>query len=257
MNSLHTAILQGNIVWHNTIANQKKFEKLLNKLEKPVNLIVLPEMWATGFTMEPDQVAETMQGPSIRWMKEMAKTHQTAICGSLAIQEGKHFYNRFIFVHPDQRVDTYNKAHPYTPSGESKVYRAGKGSVLIEYAGFRIRPLVCYDLRFPVFNRNTDNYDLLICVANWPSARIQAWNALLRARAIENMAYSIGLNRTGKDAYHLNYLGSSAAYNALGDELIFMNENETTASFIIDLETLNKTRNKLPFLKDRDNFTLK
>ena len=116
MNSLHTAILQGNIVWHNPIANQQQFEKLLNKLAKPVNLIVLPEMWATGFTMEPEQVAETMEGPSIRWMKEMAKTHLTAICGSLAIQEGKHFYNRFIFVHPDQRVDTYNKAHPYTPS---------------------------------------------------------------------------------------------------------------------------------------------
>jgi predicted amidohydrolase len=214
-------------------------------------------MWATGFTMKPEAVAETMKGPSVQWMKEMAKTHHTAICGSLAIKEGEHFYNRFIFVHPNQHVDTYDKVHPYTPSGESKLYRAGVGSALIEYAGFRIRPLVCYDLRFPVFVRNSDNYDLLICVANWPAARIQAWNALLRARAIENMAYSVGVNRMGKDAYRLTYPGASAAYTALGDEVIFMNEKESTAHFTIDLDTLHKTREKLPFLDDRDDFILK
>jgi predicted amidohydrolase len=214
-------------------------------------------MWATGFTMKPEAIAETMKGPSMHWMKEMAKAHHTAICGSLAIKEGAYFYNRFIFVHPNQHVDTYDKVHPYTPSGESKLYRAGVGSTLIEYAGFRIRPLVCYDLRFPVFARNTDNYDLLICVANWPAARIQAWNALLRARAIENMAYSVGVNRMGKDAYRLTYPGASAAYTALGDEMIFMNEKESTAHFTIDLDTLHKTREKLPFLEDRDDFILK
>jgi predicted amidohydrolase len=207
--------------------------------------------------MKPEAIAETMKGPSMHWMKEMAKAHHTAICGSLAIKEGAYFYNRFIFVHPNQHVDTYDKVHPYTPSGESKLYRAGVGSTLIEYAGFRIRPLVCYDLRFPVFARNTDNYDLLICVANWPAARIQAWNALLRARAIENMAYSVGVNRMGKDAYRLTYPGASAAYTALGDEMIFMNEKESTAHFTIDLDTLHKTREKLPFLEDRDDFILK
>jgi predicted amidohydrolase len=239
------------------VANKEQLEKQLHELPKKTTLVVLPEMWATGFTMKPEAVAETMKGPSVQWMKEMAKTHHTAICGSLAIKEGEHFYNRFIFVHPNQHIDTYDKVHPYTPSGESKVYRAGAGFALIEYAGFRIRPLVCYDLRFPVFARNTDNYDLLICVANWPAARIQAWNALLRARAIENMAFSVGVNRTGKDAYRLTYPGASAAYNALGDELIFMNEEETSASFTIDLDTLHKTRKKLPFLEDRDNFILK
>jgi predicted amidohydrolase len=239
------------------VANKEQLEKQLHELPKKTTLVVLPEMWATGFTMKPAAVAETMNGPSIQWMKEMAKGHHTAICGSLAIKEGEHFYNRFIFVHPNQHIDTYDKVHPYTPSGESKVYRAGAGFALIEYAGFRIRPLVCYDLRFPVFARNTDNYDLLICVANWPAARIQAWNALLRARAIENMAFSVGVNRTGKYAYRLTYPGASAAYNALGDELIFMNEEETSASFTIDLDTLHKTRKKLPFLEDRDNFILK
>ena len=185
MNSLKIAILQHNIIWHNAIANQQQLEKQFKQLPQAITLVVLPEMWTTGFTMKPEEVAETMDGPTIKWMKQMAKTHHTAICGSLAIQEGNHFFNRFIFVHPTSRVEFYDKAHPYTPSGESKVYRAGKGLALIEYAGFRIRPLVCYDLRFPVFARNTDNYDLLLCVANWPAARIQAWNALLRARAIE------------------------------------------------------------------------
>ena len=256
MNSLQIVILQDNIVWHNPIANQKLFEKQLNELPKATTLVVLPEMWATGFTMKPEEVAETMDGPTIQWMKEMAKTHHTAICGSLAIQEGEDFYNRFVSVHPNGKLDIYDKVHPYTPSGESKVYRAGKTSTIIEYAGFRIRPLVCYDLRFPVFARNTDNYDLLLCVANWPAARIQAWNALLRARAIENMAYCIGVNRTGKDAYRLSYPGASAAYNALGDELIFMQEKDTTASLTIDLDTLRSTRKKLPFLEDRDDFTL-
>jgi predicted amidohydrolase len=257
MISLHIAILQHNSVWHNPVANKEQLEKQLHELPKKTTLVVLPEMWATGFTMKPAAVAETMNGPSIQWMKEMAKGHHTAICGSLAIKEGEHFYNRFIFVHPNQQADTYDKVHPYTPSGESKLYRAGMGSTLIEYAGFRIRPLVCYDLRFPVFARNTDNYDLLICVANWPAARIQAWNALLRARAIENMAYSVGVNRMGKDAYRLTYPGASAAYTALGDEVIFMNEKESTAHFTIDLDTLHKTREKLPFLDDRDDFILK
>ena len=257
MKTLHTALLQTNLHWHNPAENQFTFEQLIHKLPKAVNLIVLPEMWATGFTMTPAEVAEPMSGSSVAWMQHMAEQHNAAVCGSLAIKEKDAFYNRFIFAHPNGQVDTYDKVHPYTPSGEARVYRAGKETTLIEYAGFRIRPLVCYDLRFPVFARNSDNYDLLLCVANWPAARIQAWNALLRARAIENMAYSIGVNRTGKDAYRLTYPGASAAYNALGDELIFMKEKNTIISFIIDLDTLHNTRKKLPFLEDRDDFTLK
>jgi len=256
MNSLQIVIIQHNTVWHNPVANQQRFEIQLNELLEETKLVILPEMWTTGFTMAPERVAETMYGPSIQWMKEMAKKHHIAICGSLAIQEKKYFYNRFVFVHPSGRLDTYDKAHLYTPFGEEKVYRAGKQIALIQYAGFRIRPLVCYDLRFPVFARNTDDYDLLICVANWPAARIQAWNALLRARAIENMAYCVGVNRTGKDTNQLTYLGGSAAYNALGDELIYMDEKQTASAFKIELDTLRQARKKLPFLKDQDDFTL-
>ena len=257
MKTLHTALLQTNLHWHNPAENQFTFEQLIEKLPKAVNLIVLPEMWATGFTMTPKEVAEPMSGSSVAWMQHMAEQHNAAVCGSLAIKEKDAFYNRFIFAHPNGQIDTYDKAHPYTPSGEARVYSAGKGSVLIKYAGFRIRPLVCYDLRFPVFTRNTDQYDLLICVANWPAARIQAWNTLLCARAIENMAFSVGVNRTGKDAYRLQYSGASAAYNALGDELAFAAAQDSVALVEFDKKELHKLREKLPFLDDRDTFTLK
>ena len=257
MKTLHTALLQTNLHWHNPAENQFTFEQLIEKLPKAVNLIVLPEMWATGFTMTPKEVAEPMSGSSVAWMQHMAEQHNAAVCGSLAIKEKDAFYNRFIFAHPNGQIDTYDKAHPYTPSGEARVYSAGKGSILIKYAGFRIRPLVCYDLRFPVFTRNTDQYDLLICVANWPAARIQAWNTLLCARAIENMAFSVGVNRTGKDAYRLQYSGASAAYNALGDELAFAAAQDSVALVEFDKKELHKLREKLPFLDDRDTFTLK
>lgn len=256
MKTLHTALLQTNLHWHNPAANQLAFEQLIEELPQSINLIVLPEMWATGFTMTPSGVAEPMSGSSVSWMQQMAKQHHAAVCGSLAIKENNAFYNRFIFAHPNGQLDTYDKAHPYTPSGETRIYNAGKGSRLIEYAGFRIRPLVCYDLRFPVFARNTDNYDLLICVANWPAARIQAWNTLLRARAIENMAFSVGVNRTGKDAYRLQYPGASAAYNALGDEMAFAEVSDSIALVELDKNELYKLRKKLPFLDDRDAFTL-
>lgn len=256
MKSLHLALVQSNTVWHNPITNQQQCEALLETVPTKTNLIVLPEMWATGFTMSPNEVSESMRGASVQWMQHIAKTHQAAVCGSLAIKEAGNFYNRFVFAHPNGSVDTYDKVHPFTFSGEDDVYTAGKGSVLIEYLGFRIRPLVCYDLRFPVFARNNDAYDLLICVANWPSVRIQAWNALLRARAIENMAYSIGVNRIGNDEYGLEYPGASAGYNALGDALVLMDKNTSVATASLSLEELYALRKKLPFLEDRDDFTL-
>lgn len=256
MKILHLTLLQPEIVWQNHNANQQQCEALLADIPNTTNLIVLPEMWATGFTMTPNEAAEPTDGSSVAWMQRMAQTRKAAVCGSLAIKAGENVYNRFVFAHPDGRLETYDKTHPYTPSGESKIYTAGKESKLIEFAGFRIRPLVCYDLRFPVFARNNDNYDLLICVANWPAARIQAWNALLRARAIENMAYCVGVNRTGKDAYRLHYPGASAAYNALGDELVFMDKELTISSVSLDLKELHALREKLPFLEDRDDFTL-
>ncbi len=256
MKSLNLALIQTHLHWHDPDANRAVFSKYIKALPHNVNLVILPEMWTTGFTMTPESVAESINGDSVQWMQQTAQTHNLAVCGSLAIKENNTFYNRFIFAHPNGTLNTYDKAHPYTPSGETEVYQAGKAPTHIEYEGVRIRPLVCYDLRFPVFARNTDNYDLIICVANWPSARIQAWNALLRARAIENMAYCVGVNRIGKDAYRLQYPGASAAYNALGDELVFMESNQEVDTVTLNLEELHMLRKKHPFLEDRDEFTL-
>ena len=257
MQTLEIALLQPHTIWHDPQANQELIAEHLHQLQKSVQLIVLPETWATGFTMTPEQVAEAPDGPSVLWMQKQAKAHKAAVCGSLAIVDKGQFYNRFFFVHPDCRVDTYDKYHPYTPSGESRIYRAGTDSVTIEYMGWRIRPIICYDLRFPVFCRNNDDYDLLICVANWPEARIQAWDTLLSARAIENMAYTIGVNRVGRDAYRLQYPGHSAIYNAMGDCEGFLDEDQAIAHIVIDKSKLETTRKKLPFLQDRDDFTLR
>lgn len=256
MKSLVLCLLQSDLSWHDPQANRRAFEDLMDKASEAVDLFVLPETFATGFTMTPKEVAETPDGPTVQWMQAQAQQRQAAICGSLAICEGDHFYNRFCFAHPDGEFDIYDKYHPYTPSGEARVYTKGTDIKIIQFRGWRIRPIICYDLRFPVFARNTDHYDLLLCVANWPKPRVQAWNALLRARAIENMAFAVGVNRTGKDAYRIQYPGASAAYDMLGNELLFLNSQTDMGQLTLDKELLYTTREKLPFLDDRDDFTL-
>lgn len=256
MNRISLSLLQSDLVWHDPQANHSRFETLMDNAHGAVDLFVLPETFATGFTMTPKEAAETPDGPSVQWMLAQAKQRQAAVCGSLAIYEGAHYYNRFYFAHPNGDVDTYDKYHPYTPSGEARVYSKGTEIKTIEYGGWRIRPIICYDLRFPVFARNTDHYDLLLCVANWPQPRIQAWNALLRARAIENMAFSVGVNRTGRDNYRIQYTGGSAAYDMLGNEMLFLNSDADLGQLVLDKDLLYKTREKLPFLEDRDAFTL-
>lgn len=257
MNGLSLSLVQSDLVWHDPEANRRTFEDLMNKAEEEINLFVLPETFATGFTMTPSEVAEPSDGPTVQWMLTQAHQRKAAICGSLAVREEDDYFNRFYFAHPDGQLDTYDKYHPYTPSGEARVYTRGTEIKTIEFRGWRIRPIVCYDLRFPVFTRNTDPYDLLLCVANWPQPRIQAWNALLRARAIENMAFSVGVNRTGRDAYRIQYTGASAAYDMLGNEMLYLDTNTTQGQLTLDKQRLYDTRKKLPFLEDRDDFILK
>ena len=256
MKSFGLCLLQSDLFWHDPQANRHAFEDLMDTASEVVDLFVLPETFATGFTMTPNEVAETPDGPTVQWMLTQAQLRHAAICGSLAIREGDYFYNRFYFAHPDGQLDIYDKYHPYTPSGEARVYTKGTQIKTITYRTWRIRPIICYDLRFPVFARNTDRYDLLLCVANWPKPRIQAWNALLRARAIENMAFAVGVNRTGKDPYRIQYPGASAAYDMLGNELLFLNSQTDMGQLTLDKELLYTTREKLPFLDDRDAFTL-
>ena len=221
-----------------------------------VDLIVLPEMFVSGFTMNPKAVAETMNGETIAWLQHLAKAKDCAITGSLVIEENGKYYNRLVFVYPNGELKTYDKRHLFTLAGEDKVYTAGKEKLIIEYKGFRICPLICYDLRFPVFARNVEDYDVLLYVANWPKPRINAWDILLKARAVENMSYAIGVNRIGKDENELEYVGHSQAVDFLGNYLL--EPQETDGVFIVELdkEKLLETRSKLAFLEDKDQFRL-
>ncbi|TXD49780.1 amidohydrolase [Polaribacter sp. IC073] len=256
-NELKIIGIQAPLVWENPAQNIAFFDEKIKGLEKDVDLIVLPEMFTSGFTMNPEKVAEKMDGSSVSWMQKIAKEKQTAICGSLVISDHDKFYNRLVFVHPEGRIETYNKKHSFTLAGEDKVYSAGSKKLIITYQGWKICPLICYDLRFPVWARNTENYDLLIFIANWPITRIKAWDTLLKARAIENMSYVVGINRTGKDFNKYAYSGNSLIIDSLGEELSHLEKNEVGfISATLSKEKLKQTRSKLGFLNDRDSFKI-
>jgi len=254
---LHIAFIQANLHWEDSEANKKLFSEEINKVSEEVELIILPEMFTTGFSMNAAALAEETEAETLTWMREVAKTKSSAITGSVIITENGNYYNRLFFVFPDGSYKLYDKRHTFTLAKEDKTYTAGTQRLIVDYKGWKICPLVCYDLRFPVWARNTVDYDLLIYVANWPEKRVNAWDALLKARAIENMSYCIGLNRTGEDGDGYIYNGHSAAYDPLGIELTEPNRSdEFITEFSIEKDSLNKVRNKLKFLQDRDDFTL-
>lgn len=254
-NELRTALIQTDLVWEDAQSNRNMFEEHMKPLNGKVDLIILPEMFTTGFTMNPTSCAETMDGKSLKWLKQLAAQLNSAISGSLVIKESERFYNRLVFVQPDGTVTHYDKRHTFTLSGEDKAYCAGNKKIIITYKGWKICPLICYDLRFPVWSRNTEDYDLLIYVSNWPDKRILAWDTLLRARAIENLAYSIGVNRLGLDGEQIDYSGHSAVYDPLGNTLSYSEKKETLITTLAK-STLLEHRNKLRFLHDRDQFTV-
>lgn len=251
------ALIQSSLVWENPTDNRNYFEQKIDAISEKVDLIVLPEMFNTGFTMNPITVAETMQGETIQWLQSLAKAKNSAITGSLVIKEKGNFYNRLVFVFPSGEIQFYDKRHLFTLAGEDKVYTSGKEKLIVAYQGWKICPLICYDLRFPVFSRNTEDYDLLIYVANWPKPRINAWDILLKARSVENMCYTIGVNRTGFDDNNFEYNGHSQAVDFLGDYVL--EPQETEGVFVIELnkEKLVETKSKLGFLNDSDTFELK
>ena len=258
MNSdVRVAIIQTDLVWENPEENRRLLEAKINTISTEVDLIVLPEMFTSGFTMNPDAVAETMEGKTIAWLKDITKAKQMAIMGSLVVSENNNFYNRMVCVEPSGTITTYDKRHTFTLAGEHNVYTAGTEKVLFNYKGWRICPLVCYDLRFPVWARNVEDYDLLIYVANWPKVRIDAWDTLLKARAIENMTYCIGVNRVGLDGNNFEYSGHSAAYDVLGNRIDTLSENEEAIQIVtLEKNAIKKYREKLNFLNDRDQFNL-
>jgi predicted amidohydrolase len=251
------ALIQSSLVLENPKANRNHFEEKINAITEPVDLIVLPEMFSTGFTMNPEMVFETMEGETIQWLQSLAKTKNSAITGSLVIQENNNFYNRLVFVFPSGEIEVFDKRHLFSLAYEDEFYTSGKEKLIIDYLGWKICPLICYDLRFPVFSRNTENYDLLIYVANWPKARIQAWDILLKARSVENLCYTIGLNRVGFDDNNFEFDGHSQVVDFLGNYIL--EPQETDGVFITELnkEKLLETRKKFGFLNDRDSFELK
>lgn len=251
------ALIQSSLVWENPEANRNQFEKKINAITEDVNLIVLPEMFTTGFTMDPAKVAETMGGKTVLWMQSLAKAKNAAITGSVVIEENANFYNRILFVFPSGEIQHYDKRHLFTLAGEDKVYLRGTQKLIVEYLGWKICPFVCYDLRFPVFSRNVENYDLLIYVASWPKTRIKAWDTLLSARAIENMSYVVGVNRTGEDQNGYAYVGHSQAVDILGEYVLEPRESEGVFFVELNKEKMMETRLKLGFLSDRDDFEIK
>ncbi len=249
--------IQSHLIWENPAENRNYFEEKINSLPKNLDLLVLPEMFTTGFTMNPEKVAEKIDGKTVSWLQKIASEKNFAITGSLVIEENGNYYNRLVFVHPSGKIDFYDKKHTFTLAGEDKVYVSGKKKTIIHYQGWKICGLICYDLRFPVWARNIENYDLLIYMANWPIARIKAWDTLLKARAIENMSYTIGVNRIGVDENQYQYCGNSLIIDYLGTQLSDLQYNEEG----IIVSKINKkdqenTRENLGFLKDKDSFSI-
>lgn len=254
---LKVAIIQSDLVWENPEQNRINFTKKIKEIKQPVDVIVLPEMFTSGFTMNPEHVFETMNGTTLAWMIETSKKTDSAICGSLVISENNNFYNRFVFVTPNGHIEQYDKRHTFTLAGEHKVYKAGNKRLTINYKGWKILPQVCYDLRFPVWARNTEDFDVLIYAANWPKVRTIAWDTLLQARAIENMAYCVGVNRVGFDGNDHEYIGHSVVYDVLGKQISTADfETEFTETIVLEKEHIESNRKHLQFLNDRDSFTL-
>ena len=245
-------ILQSDIVWGDPEANRRRLEEQMDA-HPGADLYVLCEMWPTGFVMEPESVAEPFPGRSFGWMADMSVRRQAAIAGSVAVREKDGtFRNRFYFITPDGRWYYYDKRHLFGLGGEDKHYTPGKERMVVEWRGVRFLLAVCYDLRFPAWTRNHGDYDCILYVANWPTPRIEAWNTLLRARAIENQCYVVGVNRVGQDP-NCQYCGCSAIIDAYGHTLAECErDKETTAEALLDMEALRKFRTKFPVLQDAD-----
>lgn len=253
---LKAALLQADLHWEERDLNIQKFEEQMKGVSMEVDLIVLPEMFTTGFSMNAANLAEPAQGKTFEWMQKIAAEKDAAVTGSLITSEKGHYYNRLYFVYPDGSFKKYDKKHTFTLAEEDKTYTSGKERLFLNYKGWKICPLVCYDLRFPVWARNTEDYDVLIYVANWPAPRIHAWDTLLMARAIENMSYCLGVNRVGRDGKDHEYVGHSAAYDSLGKKISKDIENEGVIEITLEKDHLSKMRSQLRFLQDRDKFTL-
>lgn len=255
-NSLNITLIQTSLFWENVEKNLCHFDKLISKISD-TDIILLPEMFNTAFCPNSNQLAETMEGKTVSWMKEVVKNKNSAIAGTLMVKEGGKIFNRLVWISKNGTIQTYDKYHLFSLIKEERYITKGEKRLIIQEQCWKICPLICYDLRFPVFSRNDVDYDLLIYLANWPVKRIDAWDTLLKARSIENQCYVIGLNRVGKDGNGIPFNGHSKVFDAFGKELLSATDNkEKILQIEISLDDLKLKRRQMNFLEDRDNFTL-
>ena len=256
MQPLRLHYFQADLYWEDFQANQQLIDQHLSPLQGKTDLILLPEMFGSGFTMEPARVAQEMSGPGVTWMQDTARKLDSAVMGSLVIQEGPNYYNRLICAEADGSVSFYDKRHLFSFAGENKSYTPGHHHLILTIKGWKILSLICYDLRFPVWSRNVWNYDLLVYVANWPATRIEAWQTLLRARAIENQSFVVGVNRVGVDPLGNAYPGLSAVYDMAGKLLHESGSQEELGNVTLQKDVLADYRSHFSFLNDMDRFQI-
>jgi len=255
MQNLAVTLIQCKLAWEQPEDNRRQFGDIIDDLDSPTDLIVLPEMFTTGFSMNALANSEEPGGATEQWLLQVARQQDCAVTGSIAVRDGKCVYNRMLFATP-AGIEHYDKRHLFRLAGEQNHYAPGETLVTFELNGWRVCPMVCYDLRFPAWSRNRDSYDLLLYVANWPERRHHAWETLLRARAIENLSYVAGVNRTGKDGNDIPYKGGSSIIDYLGETLVDLGNRTGTATTVLDLDQLGAFRDRFAFHKDADNFTL-
>jgi len=261
MSTLTITGIQTILHWEDPAANLKMLEEKINSINYKSEIVILPEMFSTGFSMKPSALAESMDGKTVTWMKRIAAEKKIILTGSVIIKEGSHFFNRMIWALPNGEAGVYDKRHLFAYAGEDEQYTPGTKRLIASVKGWKINLLVCYDLRFPVWARNqvhdgTLEYDLLIYVANWPERRIHAWKTLLPARAIENQCYVAGINRVGKDGNDIFYSGNSMVIDPLGENLYQKENEEEIFTITLQKQKVDETRAKLPFWKDGDSFII-
>lgn len=259
--TLHVAVLQSPLHWQHAAANRAQFSQQIAELVQstaaPLDLLVLPEMFNSGFSMQPERFAEDANGDTVQWLQAHAKQYQLALAGSIAIRTAQGFVNRLLFVTPDGAVQHYDKRHLFRMGDEHQHYQAGDARVVVRYRGWRLLLQVCYDLRFPVFARNRDDYDIALYVANWPAPRARIWSTLLSARAIENQAYVIGCNRVGDDGNGLHYTGDSVILDMVGAPLASLAPGEAgVVQATLCPQALHEFRRTFPAALDADDFQL-
>ena len=267
MSALSFTLIQTQLHWEDKTANLQMLEQKINSIQEKTNVVVLPEMFSTGFSMKPEQLAETMEGPTIEWMKKVAATKKIILTGSVIIEENGNYFNRLIWMLPNGQYGVYDKRHLFAYGEEDKHYSAGTQRLIASVNGWKINLQVCYDLRFPVWSRQAPSppgegrgeafeYDVLVYVANWPERRNVAWKSLLRARAIENQCYVIGVNRVGNDGNNIYHSGDSMVIDPLGEILYHKADEEDVFTIALSQERLKEAREKFQFWRDADAFQI-